>query len=53
MTKFLLHIPLLVGLLLFPVLGWADYQAGLDAQGPSLVGDTTRCQTQIRTKRTF
>ena len=30
MTKFLLHIPLLVGLLLVPVLGWADV-AGLDA----------------------
>ncbi len=31
MTKFLLHIPLLVGLLLVPVLGWADFQAGLEA----------------------
>ena len=31
MTKFLLYIPLLVGLLLVPALGWADFQAGLDA----------------------
>ena len=31
MTKFLLHIPLLVGLLLIPALGWADFQAGVDA----------------------
>ena len=31
MTKFLLHIPLLVGLLLVPALSWADYQAGVDA----------------------
>jgi len=31
MLKVLLHISLLVGLLLFPALGWADYQAGLDA----------------------
>ena len=31
MTKFLLYLPLLVGLLLVPVLGWADYQAGKDA----------------------
>jgi len=31
MTKFLLHIPLLVGLLLVPALGRADFQAGADA----------------------
>jgi len=31
MTKFLLHIPLLVGLLLVPGLSWADFEAGLDA----------------------
>ena len=31
MTKFLLHIPLLVGLLLVPALGWADFLAGLEA----------------------
>jgi len=31
MTKFLLHIPLLVGLLLVPARGQADYQAGIDA----------------------
>ncbi len=31
MTKFLLHIPLLIGLLLVPALGWADFQAGVDA----------------------
>ena len=31
MTKFLLHIPLLIGLLLVPALGWADFRAGLDA----------------------
>ncbi len=31
MIKFLLHIPLLVGLLLIPALGWADFQAGVDA----------------------
>ena len=31
MTKFLLYIPLLVGLLLIPALGWADFQAGQDA----------------------
>ena len=31
MTKFLLHIPLLVGLLLVPGLAWADFQAGVDA----------------------
>ena len=31
MIKFLLHIPLLVGLLLVPALGWADFEAGVDA----------------------
>lgn len=31
MIKFLLHIPLLVGLSLLPALGWADFQAGLAA----------------------
>ena len=31
MTKFLLHILLLVGLLLVPALGWADFEAGVDA----------------------
>ena len=31
MTKFLLHIPLLVGLLLVPVQGWTDFEAGQDA----------------------
>ncbi len=31
MTMFLLCIPLLVGLLLVPALGWADYPAGEDA----------------------
>ena len=31
MAKFLLHIALLVGLLLVPAPGWADFQAGLDA----------------------
>jgi len=31
MTKVLLHIPLLIGLLLVPALGWADFRAGLDA----------------------
>ena len=31
MTKFLLHIPLLVGLLLLPALSWADFLAGLEA----------------------
>jgi len=31
MTKFLLHILLLVGLLLVPALGWADFQAGVNA----------------------
>jgi len=31
MPKFLLHIPLFVGLLLVPVLSWADFQAGMDA----------------------
>ena len=31
MPKFLLHIPLLVGLLLVPALGWADFQTGYDA----------------------
>jgi hypothetical protein len=31
MTKFLLYIPLLVGLLLVPAIGWADFEAGLDA----------------------
>ncbi len=31
MTKFLLYIPLLVGLLLVPALGWADFEAGVDA----------------------
>ena len=31
MTKFLLHISLLVGLVLVPALGWADFQAGVDA----------------------
>jgi len=31
MPKFLLYIPLLVGLLLVPALGWADYQAGGNA----------------------
>ncbi len=30
MTKFLLHIALLVGLLLVPALGWADFLAGVD-----------------------
>ncbi len=30
MTKFLLHIPLLVGLLLATP-AWADFQAGMDA----------------------
>ncbi len=31
MTKFLLHIPLLIGLLLVPAPAWADFQAGVDA----------------------
>jgi len=31
MTKFLLYIPLLVGLLMVPGLSWADFEAGLDA----------------------
>jgi len=30
MTKFLLHIPLLIGLLL-ATSAWADFQAGVDA----------------------
>ena len=31
MTKALLYIPLLVGLLLAPALSWADFQAGREA----------------------
>ena len=31
MTKFLLHILLLIGLLLVPAVGWADFQAGKEA----------------------
>ena len=31
MSKFLLHSPLWVGLLLVPALGWADFEAGVDA----------------------
>jgi len=45
MTKFLLHIPLLVGLLLIPALGWADFQAGLDAYE---YGDFDTALTEFR-----
>jgi len=45
MAKLLLHIALFFGLLLAPVLGWTDFQAGIDAY---YHGDYLIAQKEIR-----